>query len=44
MTTRPNMLLITYEQQRADCFGFENRHTKTPHINKTSGKPLLQSA
>ena len=33
MTTRPNILLITSDQQRADCFGFENRHIKTPHID-----------
>jgi arylsulfatase A-like enzyme len=33
MTDRPNILLITSDQQRADCFGFENRHIKTPHID-----------
>src|SRR5215475_1134560 len=33
MTSRPNILLITSVQQRADCFGFENRHIKTPHID-----------
>ena len=33
MTTRPNILLITSDQQRADCFGFENRHIKTPHLD-----------
>ena len=33
MTSRPNILLITSDQQRADCFGFENRHIKTPHID-----------
>jgi arylsulfatase A-like enzyme len=33
MTERPNILLITSDQQRADCFGFENQHIKTPHID-----------
>ncbi|MGE3538003.1 MAG: sulfatase-like hydrolase/transferase [Candidatus Tectimicrobiota bacterium] len=33
MTTSPNILLITSDQQRADCFGFENRHIRTPHID-----------
>jgi arylsulfatase A-like enzyme len=33
MTSRPNILLITSDQQRADCFGFENRHIKTPHVD-----------
>lgn len=33
MTTAPNILLITSDQQRADCFGFENRHIRTPHID-----------
>ena len=33
MTDRPNILLITSDQQRADCFGFENPHIKTPHLD-----------
>ena len=33
MTRRPNILLITSDQQRADCFGFENPHIRTPHLN-----------
>jgi arylsulfatase A-like enzyme len=28
-----NILLITSDQQRADCFGFENRHIRTPHLD-----------
>lgn len=28
---RPNITLITSDQQRADCNGFENPHIKTPH-------------
>ncbi|MFK7964937.1 MAG: sulfatase [Burkholderiaceae bacterium] len=30
---RPNILLITSDQQRADCFGFEGRKIKTPHLD-----------
>ena len=29
----PNILLITSDQQRADCFGFEGRKVKTPHLD-----------
>jgi len=34
MATRPNILLITSDQQRADCYGFENPAVKTPHIDR----------
>ncbi len=30
---RPNILLITSDQQRADCMGFENTHIRTPHLD-----------
>lgn len=30
---RPNILLITSDQQRADCNGFENPHLRTPHLD-----------
>jgi arylsulfatase A-like enzyme len=30
---RPNILLITSDQQRADCFGFEGRKIRTPHLD-----------
>src|SRR5688572_27020457 len=33
MTKRPNILLITSDQQRADCNGFENPLLRTPHID-----------
>lgn len=33
MIDQPNILLITSDQQRADCFGFENPKIKTPHID-----------
>lgn len=34
MKKRTNILLITSDQQRADCFGFVNRHIRTPHIDR----------
>jgi arylsulfatase A-like enzyme len=34
MASRPNILLITSDQQRADCYGFENPLIKTPHIDR----------
>jgi arylsulfatase A-like enzyme len=33
MAKRPNILLITSDQQRGDCFGFEGRWVKTPHLD-----------
>ena len=29
-----NILLITSDQQRADCYGFESRNVKTPHLDR----------
>ncbi len=34
MTDKLNVLLITSDQQRGDCFGFEGRHVKTPHLDE----------
>ena len=31
---RPNILLITSDQQRADCYGFINPALKTPHLDR----------
>ena len=31
---RPNILLISADQQRADCFGIEGRRIKTPHLDQ----------
>lgn len=31
---RPNILLISADQQRADCFGFMGRNVKTPHLDQ----------
>jgi arylsulfatase A-like enzyme len=29
-----NVLFITSDQQRGDCFGFEGRRVKTPHLDE----------
>jgi arylsulfatase A-like enzyme len=34
---RPNILLITADQQRGDCFGVEGRKVKTPHLDLMAG-------
>ena len=31
---RPNIIFITSDQQRADCYGFEGRQVKTPHLDE----------
>lgn len=31
---RTNIVLITSDQQRGDCFGFEGRKVKTPHLDR----------
>ena len=33
MADPPNILLITSDQQRGDCFGFEGRKVRTPHLD-----------
>ena len=33
MADRPNILLITSDQQRADCYGFAGRKVITPHLD-----------
>lgn len=33
MTRPPNILLISADQQRADCMGFMGRRVKTPHLD-----------
>ena len=33
MCKRPNILFITSDQQRGDCYGFEGRKVKTPHLD-----------
>ncbi len=34
MAKRPNILLITSDQQRADCYGFRGRKVQTPHLDR----------
>ena len=34
MTKRPNILLITSDQHRADCFGIQNPAVRTPHLDR----------
>ncbi|MCP5149761.1 MAG: sulfatase-like hydrolase/transferase [Ectothiorhodospiraceae bacterium] len=33
MSRRPNILFITSDQQRGDCYGFEGRPVRTPHLD-----------
>ncbi|MEL7099417.1 MAG: sulfatase-like hydrolase/transferase, partial [Pseudomonadota bacterium] len=42
--TRPNILLISADQQRADCFGFEGRKVKTPHLDALAAQSTRFSA
>lgn len=34
MASRPNILFITSDQQRADCYGFAGRKIRTPHLDR----------
>ncbi|CAN0490481.1 unnamed protein product, partial [Scytosiphon promiscuus] len=34
MSKRPNIIFITADQHRGDCFGFEGRKVKTPHLDQ----------
>lgn len=36
--TRPNILLISADQHRADCFGFIGRKVKTPHLDRLAAE------
>jgi arylsulfatase A-like enzyme len=44
MSSRPNILLITSDQQRADCYGFANPDIKTPHIDRMAAAGTRFSA
>ena len=44
MQTRPNILMITSDQQRGDCFGFEGRKVKTPHLDQMAREGTRFSA
>ena len=34
MSKKTNIVFITSDQQRADCYGFEGRRVKTPHLDE----------
>ncbi len=44
MTRKPNILLITSDQQRGDCYGFEGRKVRTPHLDMMAGEGTRFSA
>jgi arylsulfatase A-like enzyme len=41
---RPNIILITSDQQRADCNGFENPDLRTPHLDRLAREGTRFSA
>ena len=41
---RPNILFITSDQQRGDCYGFEGRKVKTPHLDRLAAEGTRFSA
>jgi len=41
---RPNILLITSDQHRGDCYGFEGRAVRTPHLDWLAGAGTRFSA
>ena len=41
---RPNILFITSDQQRGDCYGFEGRRVKTPHLDRLAAEGTRFSA
>lgn len=44
MAKKPNILLITSDQQRGDCYGFEGRRVRTPHLDMLAGEGTRFSA
>ena len=38
MTRRPNILFITSDQHRPDCFGFAGRGIRTPNLDRLAGE------
>lgn len=41
---QPNFLLISADQQRADCFGFKGRKIKTPHLDQLAASGTVFDA
>ena len=44
MQDSPNILLITSDQHRWDCFGFEGRRIRTPHLDRMAANGTRFSA
>ena len=44
MTRPPNILFITADQHRGDCFGFEGRNVSTPHLDEMARNGTVFSA
>ena len=40
---RPNIIIITSDQHRGDCFGFEGRKVKTPHLDQLAQEGVVFS-
>ena len=38
---RPNIIIITSDQHRGDCFGFEGRKVKTPHLDQLAQEGVV---
>ncbi|MEO0999142.1 MAG: sulfatase-like hydrolase/transferase, partial [Pseudomonadota bacterium] len=38
--SRPNILFITADQQRGDCYGFRGRKVQTPHLDRLAARGL----
>lgn len=41
---KPNIIFITSDQQRADCYGFAGRRVRTPHLDRFAGQGTRFSA
>jgi len=41
---QPNIILITSDEHRGDCFGFEGRKLKTPHLDSLAARGTRFSA
>jgi len=40
-TSPPNIILITTDQQRGDCYGFQGRKVRTPHLDRMAANGLV---
>jgi len=39
--SRPNIILISADQHRADCFGYRGRNVKTPNLDKLAADGMV---